>query len=232
MSYKTIACIGGGEIKSKTTLEIDRHIAQLAKERAGERRANALFVGTASHDFMPYFNSFRKTYTSVLGLKVDVALTVHLQTEWGKLKQKFDAADMIYVGGGDTVFMLEHWRQSGIDTLIKEAYDRGVIIAGLSAGGICWFEEMYTDSDRNAEGEYSLCPALGYLKGLACPHYNERQNDFDGLVLRRGGVATAIENDCALIYRDGELCECVSAGGMAYELESKDGELIKNEIKC
>ena len=57
---KRIIAIGGGEIKSKTTLEIDRYVANLAKIHAGEKRANALFIGTASHDSMPYFNSFRK----------------------------------------------------------------------------------------------------------------------------------------------------------------------------
>ena len=69
MIKKTIVAIGGGEIKNKTTIKIDEYLANLAKVRAGSRRANALFVGTASHDFMPYFNSFRKTYTSVLILR-------------------------------------------------------------------------------------------------------------------------------------------------------------------
>ena len=61
---KILIAIGGGEIKNKTTLKIDNYIANLAKARAGEKRATALFVGTASHDSMPYFNSFRKTFTS------------------------------------------------------------------------------------------------------------------------------------------------------------------------
>ena len=56
---RTLILIGGGEIRSFETLEIDREIAALAKERAGDRRANALFIGTASHDFMPYLISYR-----------------------------------------------------------------------------------------------------------------------------------------------------------------------------
>ena len=58
---KRIIAIGGGEIRSKETLEIDGYIASLARERAGEKRPYVLFIGTASHDSMPYFNSFRKT---------------------------------------------------------------------------------------------------------------------------------------------------------------------------
>ena len=57
---KTIIAIGGGEIKNKTTLEIDGYIANLAKEHAGEKRANALFIGTASHDSMPYLTVLEK----------------------------------------------------------------------------------------------------------------------------------------------------------------------------
>ena len=68
MQKKFIA-IGGGEIKNKTTLKIDEYVANLAKARAGDKRATALFIGTASHDSMPYFNSFRKTYTSVFDIK-------------------------------------------------------------------------------------------------------------------------------------------------------------------
>ena len=59
---KRIIAVGGGELKAKTTLEIDKYVSALAKARAGEKRAYALFLGTASHDSLPYFNSFRKIY--------------------------------------------------------------------------------------------------------------------------------------------------------------------------
>ena len=55
---KTLICIGGGEIRAKDTLKIDEQIALMAKEKAGEKRAVSVFVGTASHDSLPYFNSF------------------------------------------------------------------------------------------------------------------------------------------------------------------------------
>ena len=124
---KRIIAIGGGEIREKTTLKIDEYIAGLAKEHAGDKRANALFIPTASHDFMPYYNSFHKIYTGTFDIKTDVALTVFREPDMEKLKEKFLKADLIYVGGGDTVFMIEHWKQSGLLSLIKEAYERGVI---------------------------------------------------------------------------------------------------------
>ena len=103
---KRLIAIGGGEIKNKTTLEIDRYVATLAKEHAVEKRANALFIGTASHDSMPYFNSFRKTYTSVFDIKAEVALMVYGEMDLEKIKGKIEIADCIYIGGGDTMYML------------------------------------------------------------------------------------------------------------------------------
>ena len=141
---KRIIAIGGGELRERTTLKIDEYLAKLAKDRAGERRANALFIPTASHDFMPYYNTFHKVYTGLFNIKTDVALTVFKEVDLEKMRGKFEKADLIYVGGGDTVFMIESWKQSGLLTLIQEAYERGVVIAGLSAGAICWFSDIYT----------------------------------------------------------------------------------------
>ena len=73
---KRIIAIGGGEIRSKETLEIDRYIATLAREHAGENRPYGLFIGTASHDSMPYFNSFRKTFTSVFDISKSLAIKI------------------------------------------------------------------------------------------------------------------------------------------------------------
>ena len=109
MIERRIIAIGGGEIKNRETLEIERYIEEEAKKIAGERRACGLFIPTASHDCMPYYNTFHKVYTGIFGLKTDVALTVSREIDLDKLRVKFEKADFIYVGGGNTVFMIEHW---------------------------------------------------------------------------------------------------------------------------
>ena len=230
---KRIIAIGGGEIRSKETLEIDGYIASLARERAGERRPYGLFIGTASHDSMPYFNSFRKTYTSVYDIKADVALTVYGEMDLEKIKGKFEKADFIYVGGGDTLYMLNRWREFGLLDLIRDAYERGVIVCGLSAGAICWFEDIYTDSElAESDGLYSMQKGLGWLEGTVSPHYNERVNDFDEILLKMGDGATAygIENLAALEFVDGKLTKSISCGGKAYIIKNNAGELIKTVV--
>lgn len=230
---KKIIAIGGGELRERTTLAIDEYIAALAKARAGERRANALFIPTASHDFMPYYNTFHKVYTGVFDIKTDVALTVFKDVDQEKLKAKFEKADMIYVGGGDTVFMMERWKKVGLLPYLQDAYERGVIIAGLSAGAICWFSDIYTDSAAalgdNGE-KYAMFTGLKWLNGVISPHYNERMLDFDEIVCYNYPCAFGIENDAALVIADGEVVGSVTSGGNAWLLETKDGELTKTKI--
>ncbi len=226
---RRILAIGGGELKNRETLKIDEYIAAEAKKAAGERRACGLFLPTASHDCMPYYNTFHKVYTGIYGLKTDVALTVNREWDMEKMRGKFEKADFLYIGGGNTVFMLEHWKQSGLLPLIGEAYDRGVLIAGLSAGAICWFDEMYSDSV--VEGEYAMYKGLGWLKGTVCPHYNERAAEFDPIVRKNKLRAWGLENDAAVEFVDGEPQKSVSGGGKVWLLDGTDGErVVKKEF--
>lgn len=229
---KTIVAIGGGELRERTTLKIDEYIASLAKKRAGERRASALFIPTASHDFMPYYNTFHKVYTGVFDIKTDVALSVFKEVDLERMRLKFEKADVIYVGGGDTVFMLEEWKKSGILSLIQDAYERGVIIAGLSAGAICWFSDIYTDSTAvlGVGDKYAMFRGLGWINGVISPHYNARMLDFDKIVCYNYDRAYGLEDNSAIVIEDGEVVGSITSGGIAWRIERKDGALTKREI--
>ena len=130
--------------------------------------------------------------------------------------------------------MLKRWQEFGLLELIRDAYERGVIICGLSAGAICWFEDIYTDSAlvENRDGLYSMQKGLGWLKGTVSPHYNERVSDFDEIMLSLGAGASAygIENLAALEFVNGELTRSITCGGNAYLIENDGGKLIKGTI--
>lgn len=230
---KIIVAIGGGEIKNKTTLKIDEYVANLAKAHAGERRAVGLFFGTASHDSMPYFNSFRKTYTSVFDIKAEVALSVYGEMNSEHIAEKVKTADMIYVGGGDTVFMLDKWKEKGLTELILNAYNEGKIICGLSAGAICWFAHMYTDYEimRGESAEYVMKNGLGVIDGAMCPHFNEREKDFTRTMLEKNlPYAYCVENDAAAVFVNGKFSHSLSAGGNAYLLKNENGKIIREKL--
>lgn len=223
--------IGGGELRNKTTLEIDRVMAAIAKERAGERRANALFLPTASYDSLPYFNTFRKTFTSELGMKSDVALFTKKDIPLEKNAAKIASADLIYLGGGDTLHLIDVLTSVGADKMLLAAYRRGVVLAGLSAGGICWFERMYSDADIiSGSGGYKVYKGMGLINGLVSPHYNERASDFDRELMSAGDRAYAIEDNAALVFCNEALHGSLSSGGKCYLLDASATGLIKNEV--
>jgi dipeptidase E len=231
---RTIVCIGGGQLKNKETLAIDEYISNLARART-KGRANALFLPTASNDNLPYFNSFRKVYTSIFDLKVDVGLLIKNKGAIDKIKSKIDAADLIYVGGGDTQLLLNVWRESGIVDKIIEAYMSGVVIAGVSAGGICWYDEFFSDSAilNNGSDKYIRLCGLGILHNFAVPHFNTRRNEFKLFFQKALDLkfAYCIEDQSALVFQNEEMLGSLSSGGSVYEVFKKDGGIILNKIK-
>jgi dipeptidase E len=137
--------------------------------------------------------------------------------------------DAIWVGGGSTANMLAIWRVHGIDELLREAWDAGVVLFGASAGMICWFEAGVTDSfGPQLEG---LRDGLAFLSGSACPHY-------DGEELRRpryhelivGGLApgVAADNGVGLHFEGTELVETVTCrpGAAAYRVDAGGEERL------
>jgi len=141
--------------------------------------------------------------------------------------------DVIYVGGGNTKNMLLLWRAWDIDRLLKEAYDHGIVLAGISAGAICWFEQGLSDSIPST---LTALEGLGLIKGSFCPHFDrepERQPVFRKLILAeqlRPGFA--VENDVALHFVNNKFYASVSArkSAPAYFIEKKRGHISESEL--
>ena len=226
--------IGGGELKERTTLKLDSILAEEATLHAGDKRPYALFIPTASHDHMPYYNTFHKVYTGVFNLKTDVVLTCGREIDLEKIKQKFLKADLIYIGGGDTIFLRDELKRTGVLDFLIDAYQRGVVIAGLSAGAILFFEDIYTDSVKdNNEGPYALAKGLGIFKGLISPHYNQRKTDFDNIILSSSYIhALGIEDNAMVKILDGRVESSYSSlGGNAYYIDKEGNKLNKTIIE-
>jgi dipeptidase E len=102
--------------------------------------------------------------------------------------------DVVYVGGGNTVSMLAVWRAHGLDAVLREAWEAGVVLAGWSAGAICWFEGGVTDSFGPTLA--ALTDGLGFLEGSFCPHFDaeaERRPMYHRLV--QDGLAAGLAAD-------------------------------------
>ena len=95
--------------------------------------------------------------------------------------------------------MLAVWREWGLDTILKNAYENNIIMSGVSAGAICWFEKGITDSFKKHQ---AIIPCLGFVKGICCPHYDEEPERIpyvkEMLEVKNIDECIAIEGYCAL----------------------------------
>jgi dipeptidase E len=198
-------------------------LEELLLDLAGVARPRVCFLGTASaHDpgyVDTFYDRFRgrscePSHVELFGTPEDPATTVARH-------------DVVYVAGGNTANALALWRVHGVDRALREVWERGGVLGGWSAGGICWFEDGVTDSfGPTLRG---LGDGLGFLRGSFCPHYDgepERRPTFTRLVaegLLPPGLAA--DDDAAILFEGAELREVVSqrAGARAYRVTA-DGE--------
>jgi dipeptidase E len=139
-----------------------------------------------------------------------------------ELREHVLAQDAVYVSGGNTANALAIWRAHGFDQVLREAWERGILLCGWSAGMICWFEAGVTDSfGPHLEG---IRDCLGFLPGSACPHYDSddrRRSVYQALVDSGFPPGFAADDGAALHFVGTELREVVASlpGARAYHVE-------------
>ena len=176
-----------------------------ALELSGKEHPNVLYVGTAGGDTQERIEQNIQKF-SALGCSVRaLALITHRYTE-AELDELLSWADVIYVGGGDTVSMMRVWKQYGLDMRLREIYRTdSAVLSGVSAGAICWFVCGHSDSESFHDSEnWHFCWAegmLGLFSAAYCPHYNESGRDsFDGMLKEKKDlVGLAMENGTAFV---------------------------------
>ena len=174
--------IGGGSIDNKSTLKIDKYIINLVKKDI----VNVLFIPTASGDFEPYILKFKDYYNS-LNCKVDTLL-LSRTTNDNLIRSKIFSSDIIYIGGGNTAKMMRIFKRTKVNEYLKTAYEKGIVLTGLSAGAMVYFTNGYSDSNRSTNPNASLCEVkcLNLIPYCFCPHYNEEERkSFDEFVVKR-----------------------------------------------
>ena len=151
-------------------------------------------------------------------------------------------SDIIYVGGGNTLKMMKVWKNAGVDKILKQAYNKGVVLSGLSAGSICWFDSGHSNSMsfyNPKKWKYINVKGLGLIRGIHCPHYNSRtlgvprRKHFQNMVKKIGGFGIAIENNCAIEFIDGKYFKVITSKPRAgaYRVYKKLGEIVSEKIE-
>jgi peptidase E len=218
---KQIISIGGGGFyRDCENLELEKYIIR----QSGVENPRVAFVPTASGEPDHYIASFYAAFLK-LGCHPSV-LTLFKRTP--DLRSFLLAQDVIYVGGGNTKSLLAVWRDWGVAEIIREAWESGVVLAGVSAGAICWFEQGLTDSF--SDGLRPLA-CLGFLSGSCCPHYDgepQRRPSYHRL-LASGDIfaGVAIEDWVGVHFKEREINRVISSkrGARAYSLRSVYGSV-------
>ncbi|MFD8049378.1 Type 1 glutamine amidotransferase-like domain-containing protein [Streptomyces chartreusis] len=226
-----VALLGGGFSTDEDGLLDDWVLAQ-----ARTHRPKVCFLPTASGDAPGYAEKFLTAFRDHPDCEPSVLHLFDRKLDDDALRTFVLAQDVVYVGGGNTANLLAVWRVHGLDRLLREAYDGGTLMCGISAGANCWAQSSHTDSF----GPLTHLPdGLGLLPGSVCPHYDSepgRRRSY------RSAVATgvlpagwALDDGAGALFTNGRLTETVSRapGAHVYRVVSDGvGEADERALPC
>jgi peptidase E len=223
-----VAMGGGGFSMEPENLLLDRFVLSLTRNRPEPK---VCFVPTASGDSESYIQRFYASFGQLPAIPNHLPLFNLAVRDIGSFLLE---QDVIYVGGGNTMNMLLIWRERGIDLILREAAENGIILCGVSAGSICWFESGVTDSVMAEKLRPMRC--LGWLPGSNCPHYDGEikrrpaYHDFMAKGLLPNGYAA--DDGVGLHFVGKRLSQIVSSriNARAYEVRLEGTQVIENEL--
>ena len=256
-----VIAIGGGHIggdffdpqnHSCTTTGIDRKIIAMARERKPEGTLNVLFIPTALQDDSSYCDAFKGHY-KCLDKDLSVSnLLLYSNPSQDAIKEAVKQADVIYVGGGSSVKMLEKWKEVGLLPILKQAHNDGKILSGLSAGANCWFRWFGTDSyvsqeesvdSKKFKEKFAVLENPDFLFDMAiCPHYTNGNpwqshafHDKFKDVCKVAGrvVAYGVDENAALVFVDEQFSTVIAStpNAHAYTIQLEKEYTFGQDIK-
>lgn len=222
-----VALGGGGFSMEPENPMLDQYV--LAQARSPLPKV--CFVPTASGDAAGYIERFYERFRGHPCVPTHLSLFKPSRADWTSFVLE---QDVIYVGGGNTRNLLVLWREWGLDAILRQAWHEGIVLAGLSAGSICWYEQGLSDSYGP---EWSTVDGLGIVPGSHCPHYSNepgRREAYQRMVATaklQDGVAA--DDGVALRYVDSTLIEVVSSrpDGWAYRVRNVGGTAQEERLQ-
>ena len=222
---KKIISIGGGGF----THETDESLDQFVLSKLNTKNFKIGFLPTASKDNQKKIDLFYKRFDNN-----------YLQLSHFTLCSKIEGfkdwilnKDIVYVGGGNTSYMLEIWKKNNLIEIFKEAYNKGIILSGVSAGAICWFDWILSDSEGIG---LKAIRGINLISGSCTPHSSENErlkkfkNDIENSKMPKG---IAIDDGVAVLFIDGKPSEVYSSrkNHDAYFIDKNKKISLKEHIK-
>ncbi len=225
-----VVAVAGGDLTSCE--RVNMHAVTLS----GKKSPNVLFIGTAGRDSQGYVDEVTRDYGK-LGCEVKSLSLVTQTYEDEEIDAFLSWADLIYVGGGDTVFMMQTWKEHGLDKRLKAVYENdSAVLTGVSAGAICWFNCGHSDSEFYRRSDWGYCFAedmLDIFHMVYCPHYNESgRESFDPMMAEKDIPGLAMENYTAFVENGGDRYFIRETENQhAYVIRYENGVMDKREVE-
>jgi len=202
------------------TERIDEKIVKLANKI----NPKLLFIGTATKENKIYYHAIKNIYEK-LGCRVSNLETINKDVDTETIKKIVLSSDIIYIGGGNTKFMLDEWKRVHLDDILIDAYNQGIVMAGFSAGSYCWFKY-----------NYELIKGLDIIQAINCVHYNEKseekRREFYQVIKDKNMIGIALENGTAMEYINDKYKIIKSIkNAKAYRIQFKNGAFCLEELE-
>ena len=200
----------------------------------GKKRPRLCYLPTASADGAEGIISWYQSCASLEVTPLVQTSFIESISQTRGWEEVFLSMDGIVVSGGNTLNQQAIWKAQGIDAVLREAWDRGIVLGGASAGSLCWFEEGTTDSRPK---ELTTVKCLGFLKGSHSPHYDKepaRRPTYQRLI-GSGAMKPgyACDNDAGIYFEDNEVKRVVSAreGAKVYYVSVVGGTVVEKAFE-
>ena len=207
-----------------------RYMAELT----GKKRPRICFVPTAAADNVYATIGFYRSCAPLDVHPFDQNAFIESLSQRQGWDEVFLSMDGIVVSGGNTLNQQAVWKAQGIDVVLKEAWDRGIVLGGASAGSLCWFEEGTTDSRPKA---LSIVKCLGFLKGSHSPHYDAEagRRPLYHKLIGSGEMKPgyACDNDAGIYFEDNEVKRVVATrdGAKVYYVSVVGGKVVEKVME-
>ena len=222
---KKIIAIGGGGFTHQLDLSLDQFVIDKLKKTNNKIG----FLATASKDDEKKISLFYKRFENTEFELSHFNLTSNINgfSEWLMSK------DLVYIAGGNTVFMLEIWKKNKLEHIFKDAYEKGTILSGISAGAVCWFDWILSDSVGPG---FKPLRGINLISGSCTPHSSniERINQFESDIKNNKlPQGIAIDDGVAVVFVDGKPSEVYSSrkNHTAYFLDKNKKVNLEEYIK-
>jgi dipeptidase E len=227
MVSKSIAIGGGGFLMEPENPLLDLYCLNCT----GKAAPKICFIPTASGDSEDFLSRF---YTAFARYPCEPS---HLAIPLDNLEQNLLNQDVIYVGGGNTRSMLAVWREWNLDKILRKAWESGILLAGMSAGAICWFE--YGGSDSTGSDKMTPLKGLGLIQGSCTPHYDGESNrrpDLHRLIKNSElPIGIGIDDGAAVLFEGQQVIEVVASrpAAKAYQIKrEQDGQITEEPLEA